>query len=445
MIRRWTLRVVAASILLAIYAVGFGLCHRFLTPVAVSSIPKKESGFVGIQSDPGMKFASLWQEGAVRLWNVEAGTEIRLELGPKDRVFELAGSWYRYKAASKTLTNFDPATGGDLARIDLDFLPRAEFPECGENPAGKLLYCEKAGGVTVWDPKTGERERILSDVRFKSAVSSPSGRYLELRLYRGGPPASLVVDFETGESVGELSKGMHYADAIFAADDSMVASPMPADKYGKTIPGGLILIYSLPDLRLLGVFEDAILRRMSAKEGVVLDEGSRIRIVRPEDGSETFELKHPARRPAGFPAVLRSATQSLRGDRRVVVSQWSLVELLPLGESVRSRLRGLPLTKLQVALSTLHAPDGSIEAEFLHLPGGDERPPTGGFYHEEDGSRAMFALGDRYAVFERPFRKRWPAIATYPLLPVAFCMGVFWLTRAAWRLMTKARGMGAVS
>ncbi|MCP4251611.1 MAG: WD40 repeat domain-containing protein, partial [bacterium] len=182
-------------------------------------------------SPDGRRLAAIVNDGLVMVWDVTTGEQIL--------TFEL-DSAYRYLlrwspdgkiiaagGANEVITLWDAATG-ELIREFYNFAGYERFNSVAEiqwSPDGsRLATSHTKGGVVIWDPATGTEDFVMWSHlgRTNSMTWSPDGRLLA----SGGLYEAVQIwDAVTGESIGELAAHTGPAnDAVLSPDASRVAA-----------------------------------------------------------------------------------------------------------------------------------------------------------------------------------------------------------------------------
>jgi hypothetical protein len=472
MIRRWALRVVGASILLAIYAAGYAICLRFLRPEMRAAI-RLDEGWRIVAMDPGLRFITTAKEEAVRIHDVDAGRELSLYFPHGDEIWCAGAAWYRHDPERKMLTRFDPRTGAGTASVGVDFGPPVRWNWLIAHPSGDVLFGEASGGVTCWDPDSGRKRTMFPGEPLTAISVSQTGKYVELRRdERGkGPPnpprtttksggtllledatpgsVTLLGDFKSARILGEMKKA-DGSPSVFSADETHVAISAPL-RAGDLSHRQQFEFLEVPSLRPV--------RRIEGSHLVAFESAEKVRIV-GRNGTQHWRLgsEKPESvatmsidsRPIPYQTSARTLTiSSISGPGRTHVLIADAIEFLRLpaaAERIRTWLRGTPLNRFEVMLIRLESADDRAPDEMERA----RRRDPANFrvfqsYLDGDGTRIGLGFDGALEIYDRPFRKRWGAIYAYPLVGVAAVLAAWWTLRAGWRILRRTTSTEAAA
>jgi hypothetical protein len=384
---------------------------------------------------------------------------------------------FRYDPERWRLVQFEPRTGREIASVASARPMPESAPWIGPHPAGGVIFCEATGGVSHWVPETGAKTVRQGERKFERGETSPGGRYLALiaevggrrtprtrpglvrprtsllddRVLAGAPgevspddaPAAIasVVDLSTWRLLGDVKLANLTEGVRFARDDSRLAvsAPLPTGVSRPEI--GQIEVRELPDLSLIRTFDGRSIGGFEP-DGRLLFHGRTGKQVWRLDAEGPDELdRHPpiydeyrrlylqGRRfvtnfkPDGSPRAIMATGGWI--EERNLPSRWQWVEDL---------LRKTPLQRLETGTLYCYGEGWRVDSEFEFqrlLPPGEKE---GGFKPRfaSEGSRIALEDGAQLVVIDLPPRRRWLAIALYPLLGVAAAIAAWRILRVGW-------------
>ncbi len=172
-------------------------------------------------SADGRRLVSGGVDRTVRLWDVEAGKELRPAGGHQGTVTALApspdGRVLATASEDGSVLLWDPATGRELRRLAKGLGP---VRSAAWLPDGKTLLAAAGRGIWLWDAHTGREVRRLRLPDSGELALAPDGK----RAVRGSDSVRLV-DVATGNVVAQL--GLQFEGrwpAAFSPDGKLVTT-----------------------------------------------------------------------------------------------------------------------------------------------------------------------------------------------------------------------------
>ncbi|MFN0166830.1 MAG: WD40 repeat domain-containing protein [Bryobacteraceae bacterium] len=145
------------------------------------------------------------RKGEVKIWDVDARTEVRVLTGHSDCIYGVAfsrdGRILATASYDKLIKLWDISTGNEVRTLKdhIDAIYALAF-----TPDGKQLVSASADrGVKVWDPETGERLYTMSEPLdgLNTLAVHPSGRFVAaggldktIRIWEIGPKSARLVN-----------------------------------------------------------------------------------------------------------------------------------------------------------------------------------------------------------------------------------------------------------
>jgi WD40 repeat protein len=187
-------------------------------------------GSKAVLSHTGKYLSSAGSSGAIKLWDVETGREIKTLLGHSVNLTSLAFShddrYLLSGSLDKTIKLWDVSTGKEIRTFTghKDFVRSVAF-----SPDGKTAASLDGKEIKLWDIKTGrEIKSFGKDFRsIRFMIFSPDGKYL----VSSGSGGIVAWEVSSGARIVKIDR-----NELFIANDAVL---LGFSSDGKVIIGGL--------------------------------------------------------------------------------------------------------------------------------------------------------------------------------------------------------------